>query len=376
MNETGNPPDPAQTAGSGAFGDIDPAEAARLDRTAAEYAETLASLEPGRQKYLRALAAIDRLGQREFTAAAAMSGRMLQRRLDASRDLLAARAPLAERLAELRHVVDELDPARIERAPRKGRGFLGLGARRGGLEDLGRYFDHFDRHQDHIEEILQALAEGRLELERDNALLGDEEVSLATVMATLREHAYLAARLDEALTARIDAIAPADPERAECMRTDLLYAIRRRRQEVLTQLAVAAQGYASLEMVRDGNEGLARAIATATTTTAAALRTAVMVAQSVAGRLMAQEQVKVTEETSASMTDRTDAVLDRQTAANRAGPGGAQVRLATLRRAWDDVFAALDRIDAQKEQALRALPVDREHREAGSAEPDPERGAG
>ena len=95
-----------------------------------------------------------------------------------------------------------------------------------------------------------------------------------------------------------------------------------------------------------------------------------MVAQSVAGQLMAQEQVKVAEETSASINEETDAVLERQTAANRAGPGGARVRLATLRRAWDDVFAALDRIDAQKERALRTLPIDSGRREAGSAEPD------
>ena len=366
MSETGNPSDPAQPAGSDAFGGVDPAEAARLDRTAAEYAETLASLEPGRQKYVRAVAAIDRLGQREFTAAAAMSGRMLERRLDAQRELLAAKAPLAERLAELRHVVDELNPARIELAARKGRGFLGLGARRGGLEELGRYFDHFSRSQGHVEEILQALAEGRLELERDDSLLGDEQVSLATVMATLREHAYLVGRLDRELTTRIDVVALADPERAECMRTDLLYAIRRRRQEVLTQLAVAAQGYASLEIVRDGNEGLARAIATATTTTAAALRTAVMVAQSVAGRLMAQEQREATREATSAMAD--------HSAALEAAPGPAG-RLAVLREAWSEVYEALGRVDAQKAEVLRALTLG-ERQEPQPREPDSERPRG
>jgi uncharacterized protein YaaN involved in tellurite resistance len=358
-----NRPDPAQPAGSGAFA-VDPAEAERLDRTVAEYVETLASLEPGRQKFSRAVAAISRLGQREFTAATAMSGRMAERRLHVERGLLAGKAPLAERLAELRRIVDDLDPGRIGAGSGKSRGLFGR-AKHDPAEELARYFERFGHAQPHLEEILTALAVGRMELDREDALLDEEEVSLATVLGTLREHAYLAGHLDAALTARVDAIALSDPERAECMSTDLLYAVRRRHQEVLTQIAVAAQGYASLEIVRETNGGLARAIATATTTTAAALRTAAMVAQAVAGQRLAEEQMEAANEAAAAMAGDAKAFADQQAVETADGPAGASARLATLRQAWADASAALSRLEAEKEQALRAVA-------AAGREPAPE----
>jgi uncharacterized protein YaaN involved in tellurite resistance len=339
--------DPAPSAGSDAFPGIDAAAAEQVERTVAEYVETVASLDPLSQRYLRTVASIDRLGQREFTATAAMSGRTLERRFEVERNKLAAKAPLARQLAELRKVVEELSPPEMDLERHGSRGPFGLGPQHDEADELGRYFEHFARSRAHVEQLLQTIAEGRLALERDNALLGQEQVSLATVMDTLRERAYLAARLDEALTARIDTVAQADPDRADCLRADVLHAIRRRRQEILTQLAVAMQGYTSLRIVEDTNTEVARAIETATTTTAAALRTAVMVAQAVAGQRIALEQMEIAHRATAAIAGQADALQDHLR------DSGA--RMAALQGAWAEVYGALDRLDARKEQARRAL---------------------
>ena len=87
------------------------------------------------------MASIDRLGQREFSAAAAMSDQMLERRLDSARGLIAAKAPLAHRLAELRKIVDELDPSRLEEGHRRSRGRSGSVPRDG--DDMAGYFERF-----------------------------------------------------------------------------------------------------------------------------------------------------------------------------------------------------------------------------------------
>ena len=58
--------------------------------------------------------------------------------------------------------------------------------------------------------------------------------------------------------------------------------IRRRRQDILTHLAVAAQGYAALRTIERTNESLARAIDTAATTTLSAVRAAALAARAVA----------------------------------------------------------------------------------------------
>jgi uncharacterized protein YaaN involved in tellurite resistance len=366
MSDTRNHSDPAENAGSESSWAVDPAQARRIDQTVAEYVDTVAALDPGGQKFMRTVATIERLGQREFGAAAAMSKSMLERRLNSARGLLAAKAPLARRLAELRKIVDELNPARLELRHEGSRGPFGLGSPRDELDELNDYFERFGHAQSHVEAILQTLGEGRLALERDNSMLEQEQVSLATVMETLREQAYLTGRLDEALAARIELVAATDPERADCMRADLLYAIRRRRQEILTQLAVTTQGYASLRIVEESNQAMVRALATATTTTAAALRTAVMVAQAVAGQRMALAQMEAADEAAGALARDADRLLDRQSAAVKDAVARAGARVATLRRSWDDVFAALDRVDAEKEQALRAI---------SSARPESARGA-
>jgi len=355
MEDQAHRSDPAHPAGSAESWVLDPAQAQKLERTVAEYVETVAALDPGGQKFLRTVASIDRLGQREFGTAAAMSDRMLERRLDSARGLLAARAPLAHQLAELRRIVDELNPARLEEGHKRSRGPFGRGSPRDELDGLADYFEHFARSQDRVEAILQTLAEGRFALERDNALLGQERVSLATVMESLRENAYLTGRLDEALTAQVEVVARTDPERADCLRADLLYAIRRRRQEILTQLAVTTQGYAALRIVEERNEGMVHALATATTTTAAALRTAVMVAQAVAGQRMAAQQIEAAGAAAADMAEDAGALVERQSAAVKDGLDRAGARVAMLSHAWAEVFAALDRVDAEKERALRAI---------------------
>jgi uncharacterized protein YaaN involved in tellurite resistance len=360
MNHHQDNSDPASPAGSdrsdsASFAGADaaprhPADVERIGRWVAEFVEAAATLEPGGKKYLRSIASIDRLGQREFAAVSAVSGRMLERRLHVDRGMLAARGPLARQLAELRRLVEELSPARLDPARKRSRGPFGLGRRHDEVDELEHYAEQFDRSQGHVEEIVENLNASRLTLERDNALIDQEQVSLATVMETLEENAYVARRLDQALSSRIETISATDPSRADCLRSDVLYAIRRRHQDILTQLAVAAQGLASLRIVEGSNDEVVRAIEAATATTATALRTAALVAQAVASQRMVMEQLKAAE----AMAEEAAELAERDSEVP-AGPAGAAARVVMLRRAWSDVQAALDRVDAQKEQAIRNL---------------------
>ena len=70
----------------------------------------------------------------------------------------------------------------------------------------------------------------------------------------------MAERLDNALETRIATIEASDPDRARALREDVLFPVRHRRQEILTQLAVAVQGYAALRVVEINNRELVRAV--------------------------------------------------------------------------------------------------------------------
>lgn len=324
---------------------IAPEAAQRIERLVAEYLDSVVSLAVGSPEYNRVIAAIDQIGERDFVATSAMSGRLLDRRFGAMRGLLGAGAPLARRLTDLRKTAKGLDPTSIR---------LGGGhSARQEMEELDRYLERFARSQPRLDDLLGALTEGRLALEQDNAAIVTEQASLATEMETLRQYAFLAGRMDDELAVRIDAMAGTDPNRANALRLDVLPVVRRRRQAILTQLAIVMQGYAALRIVEDNNAEVIRAVASAISTTAAALRTAVMVASAAASQRSVLEQLEAARLAASTMSD--------QAAALEAGVSGPGGRVDMLRQAWTEVYAALDRVDAQKAQVLRTISAaDRE----------------
>ena len=328
--------------------------ATRIDAVVAVFIDSVTSLDVHGDEYRRRIADVNSIGEREVIATSEMSNRLLDRPVGAMTGILEGKAPIARNLVELRHTVEDLNPARYDLAqmtPRKLLGFIPLGDR------LRSYFDRYTKAQSHIQAIIRALTDSRNDLQADNAAIAQEERALWTEMETLRQYAYMARTLDEALERRIDTLATSDPARGRTLREDVLFPVRHRLQDILTQLAVAAQGYAALRVVQQNNQEVVRAIQTATTTTTAALRTAVMVAQALTDQRLVVEQLKAVSEVTSSMIESTSELLKTQTADVTAQTTGTGVDLAALQRAWDNVFATLDQIDSYKSTALETMKV-------------------
>ena len=364
----------AADAGAAAAGRLDEAAAgidreslAQIETIVGDFLRALGSMNPDEPGFDSTIASLSRLGERDFVATAAMSGRLLDRRFGAMSGLLAARAPMARQLEDLRKAATGLDPARLK--------FGGSRTRRSELDELARYFERFNKSRERIEGVLTALNEGRSALERDNAAISFEQRALAHEMETLRQYAFLAARLDDEIAGRIDAIGATDSERADELRRDLLTVVRRRRQEILTQLAIATQGYAALEIVEENNEAVVQAIAEATNSTAAALRTAVMVAQAAATQRVTLERLSAAADLRETLSEiarrrATQQGESGEVASRQIGGAGANAagdvadsgdRVAVLKQAWDEVFAALDRVETQKARARQTISAaDRE----------------
>jgi hypothetical protein len=325
--------------------EIEPESLAGIERMATEYVDAFLVAEPSDPESARTIAAIDRLGERDFVVTAAISGRLLDRRFRAVDAVLGSKAPIARQLAELRKLAARIDPSKLSldggRSPEED------------IRDLDRYFERFARLQPALQEILSRLAEGRLFLEQDNAAIVQEQASLEIELETLRQYAYLAERIDRLASARIDAMAATEPARAQSLMTSFLSVVRRRRQEILVQLAVVTQGFAALQVVEESNAEVVHALATAITTTTTAMRTAVMAAHAAASQRIALGQLHAAQKATSAMANHVAALED-----GSSGPSG---RVAVLRDAWSEVYAALDRVDQQKAQVLRTISrADRE----------------
>jgi uncharacterized protein YaaN involved in tellurite resistance len=333
---------------------IDPEAAQRIETMVATFVGGLRSIDVHGDEYRRRVGDIDSLADREIRTTSDMSNRLLDRPTRAMHGLGQGDAPIAKSLLDLRRSVEDLNPAKhdlTQGGSRKLLGVIPFGDR------VRAYFAKYQKSQSHIEGIVGALREGGGELEKDNAAIAQEQKALWSQMETLRQYAYMAEQLDGGLETQINHVAIGDPERAKVLQEDILYPVRRRRQEILTQLAVAVQGYAALRVVEVNNRELVRAVRTATTTTVAALRTAVMVAQALTNQRLVSDQVKAVNETTSAMIESTSSVLREQTATVEQQAASPGIDMGSLQRAWDNVFAALDQIDTYKLRALEAMKI-------------------
>jgi len=96
-----------------------------------------------------------------------------------------------------------------------------------------------------------------------------------------------------------------DPARAKVLNEDMLFYVRQKNQDLLTQLAVSVQGYLALDVIRRNNVELIKGVQRATTTTISALRTAVIVAQAMANQKLVLDQITALNTTTSTMIEST-----------------------------------------------------------------------
>ena len=135
---------------------------------------------------------------------------------------------------------------------------------------------------------------------------------------------------------RIAELEATDPERAKALRDDVLFYVRQKHQDLLTQLAVSIQNYLAIDIVIKNNIELIKGVDRASTTTVSALRTAVIVAQALGNQKLVLDQITALNTTTSGMIERTSRDAARQLACtiqqqaavghDRAAPAAGRVR--------------------------------------------------
>jgi len=328
---------------------ISEADRAKLDAMVASYLDSVSSLDTHSAEFTAKVKDISKLGDDDIRASAAVSNRLLDKPLAAMQNGgLTETSAVSHSLLALRRQVEELDPSTQGDllSPRKLLGLIPFGDR------LRDYFDRYRSSQHQLDAIITALYHGQDELQRDNASIEQEKVNLWAVMGRLRQYAYLAKHLDDALTAKIAEIEVTDPDRARVLKEDLLFYVRQKQQDLLTQLAVSIQGYLALDVIRRNNLELIKGVQRATTTTVSALRTAVIVAQALADQKLVLDQITALNTTTSNLIESTSEMLHRQSTAINEQASSATVDLDKLKAAFQNIYATMDEIDTFKVAAL------------------------
>lgn len=344
-----DPPAPVPViAPASASGMVKISETERTDaeRLADSFVADLVSTETNSPDFGRKVDEITNLGRKSIAAAAQHSNRFLDRPIRAmDRD-----NDVGTNLAQLRRVVEDLDPGKQGKLSRKKLfGVIPFGNK------MRSYFDSYASSQDTINNILGALDSGKTTLIKDNGDIDIERQNLWAAMGKLEQMAYVAQLLDERLEQKAAEFDATDPEKAKALRESALFYVRQRRQDILTQLAVSVQGYLALDLVKKNNVELIKGVDRASTTTVGALRTAVTVAQAMTGQRMVLEQITALNSTTAGIIDSTGALLKENTARIHEQAAASTIPLETLQRAFQNIYDTMDAVDTFKIKALDSM---------------------
>jgi uncharacterized protein YaaN involved in tellurite resistance len=287
------------------------------------------------------------MGRREIAEAAGQSNRFLDRPVRA----MDKESGVGTDLAELRRTIEDLDPGSRGNltAPRKLFGLIPFG------DKMRDYFDSYKSAQSHIASILTRLASGKDELLKDNAAIDVERRALWAAMGRLEQMIHVAKALDTGLENKAAELDATDPAKARALRESALFYIRQRSTDLLTQMAVTVQGYLALDLVKKNNVELVKGVDRASTTTVAALRTAVTVAQALTNQKLVLDQITALNTTTANIIDSTGALLKSQTATIHQQAASATIPLETLQRAFQNIYETMDTIDKFKLEALGSM---------------------
>ncbi len=287
------------------------------------------------------------LGAPQIAEAAGQSNRFLDRPTRA----IDKDTGIGADLTALRATIEDLDPSGKQLTNKKKLfGLIPFGG-----DKLRGYFDSYKSSQTNISAILERLKDGKDYLLKDNIAIDQERQKLWESMGKLEQMVQASKMFDEKLEAKALELEYVDPAKAKAIRESALFYVRQRTTDLLTQLAVSVQGYLALDLVKKNNVELMKGVDRAATTTVAALRTAITVAEAMTGQKLVLEQVQALNSTTAGIIDRTGELLKTQSIAIHEGAASSTIPVETLQRAFQNIYQTMDAIDNFKVKALESM---------------------
>ena len=320
-----------------------------LDAKVNQFMGAIMSEESGSPEFSRQADAVRSMGDADIRRAAEMSNRLLETPLNEMKTGgLSDVSKVSGTLVELRRIIEELDPSEVG-AQKKFLGLIPFG------DKVQDYFRKYQSSQNHLNAILHALRSGQDELTKDNVSLNMEKQQLWDTMNRLNQYIYLAEQLDSQLSGAIAELQVSDPMKADALNKDVLFYVRQKHQDLLTQLAVSIQGYLAIDVIIKNNAELIKGVDRASTTTVSALRTAVITAQALGNQKLVLDQITALNATTSGLIERTSEMLRDNSVTIQQQAASSTVSVESLQKAFANVYQTMDSIDSFKIEALNNM---------------------
>jgi uncharacterized protein YaaN involved in tellurite resistance len=328
---------------------VSPEMVPELDAKVDTFLTALSSAPVGSPTFSAQAENVRTMGDADIRRAAETSNRMLDKPVSALKEGgISQGSDVGKSLLALRRTIEDLDPGQAKGAKR----FWDMLPFNDKVED---YFRKYQSSQSQLNGILHHLRSGQDELTKDNVALNLEKTNLWGVMGRLNQYIYVAEQLDTKLSAKIAEMELSDPEGAKTMSQDVLFYVRQKHQDLLTQLAVSIQAYLAIDIIIKNNIELIKGVDRATTTTISALRTAVIVAQALGNQKLVLDQITALNSTTSTMIQRTSEMLKDNSAKIQEQAASSTIGMEQLQAAFNNIYQTMDSIDEFKSKALDTM---------------------
>ncbi len=321
------------------------ASIARIQAVAREFAGSFLAIDVHDPEFDRQVRQITLIGGEEVRKLSELA------RLTLSRGAVRERAVAATnvQLGRLRGILDQLVPPSDILKQKK---FLGIFNRPSALVN---YFDQYRSVEADIEAALATMAESRDVLFRDNVNISGHRATARPLLNNLTEAIQMCSSLDERFEKLSLQLEKIDPAKAGRIRNAALFEVRQRHGDLLTQMAVSQQSYVMLNMIEANNLDLVKGIDRASSTTIAALQTAVVAAQTLTNQNLILGSISGVSNAASSLIGRSGNAMAHGNRQIDLASTEAARQVATLRSALTDVVSSVDSLEQHQRTALSSL---------------------
>ncbi|MDD1648882.1 MAG: toxic anion resistance protein [Methylococcaceae bacterium] len=328
---------------------LEPGKIEELDKKVEQFVSIILAEQVQSEAFKTRISGVHTLANEEIRAAANIANRLLEQPVRAMNSgLFDEGSAISKSLVDLRKKIEELDPSKRGDLlqPRKLFGIIPWGNK---LQD---YFQQYQSAQTHLDAIIKSLYSGQDELRKDNAAVEEEKANAWRIMERLEQYVHVGKKIDSSISTKLGDLEATDPEKARVVKEELLFYVRQKVQDLLTQLAVTVQGYLAMDMVRKNNLELIKGVDRATTTTVSALRTAVIVAQALANQKLVLDQIGALNTTTSNLIESTSSMMKTQAGKIHEQATSSAVSLDKLKLAFQNIYDTMDMVSTYKVQAL------------------------
>ena len=255
-------------------------------------------------------------------------------------------ADIGSNLALLHTKIKDLDPGALNFAKK---GLFGKF-----FNPIRKYFRKYQNADIAIAGIVKSLESGGRKLANDNVALEAEEAELRKLTEKLNTNIDMGRVMDAAIESQLEMAdnLGKDPAKIKFIREEIQFPLKQRIMDMQQMVVVNQQGIISMNLIRKNNKNLLNGVERTKNVTLTALRTGVIVANTLYNQKVIIDKINILNETTENIIDSISRMLRDQGSEIHQQSMESMISIDTLKRAFSIALAAIEEMSTYRENAI------------------------